>query len=112
MAEEVLEGEAIEERAAEPGAETVEAGEARRLPVPASERAELEQWRGEIRNAALAAAGGIVAGVATVAAVNAARAVGSRRHRPRLPRRPGRRDRPNVIASRSFLVDVHVLGNK
>jgi hypothetical protein len=112
MAEDVLEGEAIEEQASEADPTTVEAGEARRLPARAETGGELEEWRGEVRNAALAAAGGIVAGVATVAAVNAARAVGSRRHRPRLPRRPGKRDRPNVVASRSFLVDVHVLGNK
>jgi hypothetical protein len=112
MAEEVLEAEAIEERAPDGDAATVEAGEARRLPARPGARGELEEWRGEVRNAALAAAGGIVAGVATVAAVNAARSVGSRRARPRLSRRQGRRDRPNVIASRSFLVDVHVLGNK
>jgi hypothetical protein len=112
MAEEVLEGEAIEEQAAEGDPAPVDAGEARPLPARRSDRAELEEWRGEVRNAALAAAGGIVAGVATVAAVNAARAVGSRRPRARLPRRASKRDRPNVIASRSFLVDVHLLGNK
>jgi hypothetical protein len=112
MAEEVLEGQAIEEQAPEADPAPVEASEARRLPARGDQGRELEEWKGEVRNAALVAAGGIVAGVATVAAVNAARAVGSRRHRPRLPRRPGRRDRPNVVASRSFLVDVHVLGNR
>jgi hypothetical protein len=66
--------------------------------------------RGEVRAAAIAAAGGVLAGAATVAAVRAVGAVGSRGKRStgRLSRR---RDRPpNVIASRSFLVDVHLLG--
>jgi hypothetical protein len=45
----------------------------------------------------------------TVAAVRAVGAVGARN---RSPRRLSRRksDRPNILASRSFLVDVHVLG--
>jgi hypothetical protein len=66
--------------------------------------------RTEVRTAALAAAGGLLAGAATVAAVRAVGAVTSRGSAPRLIRR--RRDqRPtNVVASRSFLVDVHVLG--
>jgi hypothetical protein len=66
--------------------------------------------RAEVRTAALAAAGGLLAGAATVAAVRAVGAVTSRGSAPRLIRR--RRDqRPtNVVASRSFLVDVHVLG--
>ena len=65
--------------------------------------------RGEVRTAALAAAGGALAGAATVAAVRAVGAVGSRkRSSKRLSRR---RERPaNVVASRSFLVDVHLLG--
>lgn len=61
--------------------------------------------RNEVRTAALAAAGGVLAGAATVAAV---RAVGSgKRSGKRLGRR---RRRDNVVASRSFLVDVHLLG--
>jgi hypothetical protein len=66
--------------------------------------------RGEVRTAAIAAAGGALAGAATVAAVRAVSAVGSRgRSSGRLSRR--RRERPvNVLASRSFLVDVHLLG--
>jgi hypothetical protein len=66
--------------------------------------------RTEVRTAALAAAGGVLAGAVTVAAVRAVGAVTSRGSRPRLTRR--RRDeRPtNIVASRSFLVDVHVLG--
>jgi hypothetical protein len=60
----------------------------------------------EARTAAIAAVGGVLAGAATVAAV---RAVGSgKRSGKRLGRRRGRRD--NVVASRSFLVDVHLLG--
>jgi hypothetical protein len=65
--------------------------------------------RTEVRTAAIAAAGGALAGAVTVAAVRAVGAAGSR---GRSPRRLSRRkpDRPNVLASRSFLVDVHVLG--
>jgi hypothetical protein len=64
--------------------------------------------RSEAKTAAIAAAGGVLAGAATVAAV---RAVGAVAGRKRSPRRLGRRERPaNVVASRSFLVDVHVLG--
>ncbi len=66
--------------------------------------------RGEVRTAALAAAGGALAGAVTVAAVRVVGgAVGGK---GRVSRRTGRRrDRPNnVVASRSFLVDVHLLG--
>jgi hypothetical protein len=64
--------------------------------------------RNEARTAAIAAAGGVLAGAATVAAVRAVGAVASRK---RTPRRLSRRERPaNVVASRSFLVDVHLLG--
>jgi hypothetical protein len=65
--------------------------------------------RGEVRTAAIAAAGGVLAGAVTVAAVRAVSAVGSRKGSSRGLRR--RRERPvNVVASRSFLVDVHLLG--
>jgi hypothetical protein len=65
--------------------------------------------RGEVRTAAIAAAGGVLAGAATVVAVRAVGAVASRGSGQRGPRR--RRERPaNVVASRSFLVDVHLLG--
>jgi len=66
--------------------------------------------RGEVRTAAIAAAGGVLAGAATVAAVRAVGAVASRSTgQGRLRRR--QRERPaNVVASRSFLVDVHLLG--
>ncbi len=63
--------------------------------------------RGEVRTAAIAAAGGVLAGAATVAAVRAVGAASSRRSK-RPSRRRSRRD--NVVASRSFLVDVHLLG--
>jgi hypothetical protein len=64
--------------------------------------------RSEAKTAAIAAAGGVLAGAATVAAVRAVGAVASRK---RSPRRVGRREgRQNVVASRSFLVDVHLLG--
>jgi hypothetical protein len=63
--------------------------------------------RSEAKTAAIAAAGGVLAGAATVAAVRAVGAVASRK---RSPRRLGRRERPNIVASRSFLVDVHLLG--
>jgi hypothetical protein len=65
--------------------------------------------RSEARTAAIAAAGGVLAGAVTVAAVRAVGAVAANR-RKRAPRRLARRERPNVVASRSFLVDVHLLG--
>jgi hypothetical protein len=65
--------------------------------------------RPEVRTAALAAAGGVLAGAATVAAVRAVTGAASRaRPQRRLARRRG--ERQNVVASRSFLVDVHLLG--
>jgi len=64
--------------------------------------------RSEAKTAVMAAAGGVLAGAATVAAV---RAVGAVAARKRSLRRPSRRERPaNIVASRSFLVDVHLLG--
>ena len=81
-------------------------------PLPASYEesgSSLPVLRPEVKSAALAAAGGVLAGAATVAAV---RAVSSAASKTRSPRRLGgrRRDRQNVVASRSFLVDVHLLG--
>lgn len=80
-------------------------GEARPLPVP-RDPGQLER-RAEVAATALAAAGGLVAGAATVAAVRAATGNGRR------PARRGKRsERPaNILASRSFLVDIHLLGN-
>jgi hypothetical protein len=104
MSEADLEGEVLAEEDAEPGAEQ---------PVRVLERYEepagLPAVRGEVRTAAIAAAGGVLAGAATVAAVRAVGAVTSRRgSSSRLSRR---REAPaRVVASRSFLVDVHLLG--
>lgn len=77
----------------------------RALPVPRT-ASELEAWRGELRTIAVVAAGSIAAGVATVAAAGVAKSVGSRTARRSMRRK---RDR-DVVASRSFLVDVHLLG--
>lgn len=80
-------------------------------PLPSSYEepgSSLPVLRPEVKSAAIAAAGGVLAGAATVAAV---RAVSGAASRARAPRRLGRRrDRQNVVASRSFLVDVHLLG--
>ncbi len=65
-----------------------------------------------MRTAAIAAAGGLVAGAATVAAVRAVRSTAApRRQRSRRGLRR-RQDPPRIIASRSFMVDVHVLGDR
>ena len=63
--------------------------------------------RGEARTAAIAAVGGVLAGAATVAAV---RAVGAAAKKSPGRLLPGRKRQPKVVASRSFLVDVHLLG--
>jgi hypothetical protein len=103
----VLEAEAVEEPQPK---DTQELPQPRRLPEP-SPRTDVDAWRGEMRAAAIAAAGGLVAGAATVAAVRAVRGAGqARRQRGRrvLARRP---EQANIVASRSFLVDVHILGS-
>ncbi|HEU4979941.1 MAG TPA: hypothetical protein VFT14_01915 [Solirubrobacterales bacterium] len=84
--------------------EVIEAQPVRPLPVRSQGRA-IEVWGREIGPLAVAAAtAGAAAGVAAVAVAKAARS----------PRRPPRRGllrrREKVVASRSFLVDVHVLG--
>ncbi|MGN6275280.1 MAG: hypothetical protein ACTHNP_05020 [Solirubrobacterales bacterium] len=81
-------------------------------PLPTSYRepegSSLPVLRPEVKTAAIAAAGGVLAGAATVAAV---RAVSGAASKARPTRRLGRRrERQNVVASRSFLVDVHLLG--
>jgi hypothetical protein len=99
-----LDGEIVaeEDAAAEDAVDPV-----RRLPSAAPEAA-LPVLRPEVKGVAIAAAGGVLAGAATVAAVRAVSAVGSRAG---ASRRLTRRRRPagKVIASRSFLVDVHLL---
>jgi hypothetical protein len=105
--EEVSELELDGEILAEEDGEARDAEPVRALPLPYSEPAS-PVLRSEVRSAAIAAAGGVLAGAATVAAVRAVSAVSSK---PRSPRRLSRRrDRQNVVASRSFLVDVHLLG--
>jgi hypothetical protein len=102
-----VDGEVIAEEDAGPRDAT---DPVRPLPVDYGEPAgsSLPALRPEVRTAAVAAAGGVIAGAATVAAV---RAVSRAAVRSRAPRFPGRRrDRQNVVASRSFLVDVHLLG--
>ncbi len=103
MTERVLDADAVE----------VPAGEGEELDVrPLPERRskdELGAWRGEVRAIAVVAAGGIACGAATVAALTAARSRSAGRRRPTRPLR--RADRgESILASRSFLVDVHVLG--
>jgi hypothetical protein len=90
------------ERTEEP--ELIEAEPVRPLPVRAESRT-IELWGREVGPLAVAAAGGAAAGVVVVAIAKAA---------SRTPRRPPRRGlfrrREKVVASRSFLVDIHVLG--
>ncbi len=77
-----------------------------RVRVLPREHSESLILRDEVRTAAIAAAGGVLAGAATVAAVRAVSAAGTK---SRLPRRRSRERRANVIGSRSFLIDVHLL---
>ena len=104
MSDHHLDGEIVaeEDAAAEDAVDPV-----RRLPQSAP-AAQSPVLRGEVKTAAVAVAGGVLAGAATVAAVRVVgSAVSSRGSGPRLlsrRRRPGK-----VIASRSFLVDVHLL---
>ena len=102
-----VEGEILAEEDAEARDAT---GPVRALPLAYEEQGSaLPVLRTEVRTAALAAAGGVLAGAATVAAVRAVSAVGSRQRGSR--RIAGRSRRPaKVVASRSFLVDVHLLG--
>ena len=99
-----LDGEVLAEEDAEAGAE-----QPTRVLEPYREPGS-PVLRTEVRTAAIAAAGGALAGAVTVAAVRAVGAAGSR---GRSPRKVSRRkaERPtNILASRSFLVDVHLLG--
>lgn len=99
-----LDGEILAEEDAEPREAT---GPVRALPM-ARQRGALPVLRPEAGTAVLAAAGGVLVGAATVAAVRAVTAPRSGARRRRLL---GRRDqRAKVVASRSFLVDVHLLG--
>ena len=86
--------------------EVIEAEPVRPLPARQSSGT-IEVWGREVGPLAVAAAGGAAAGVAVVAVARAAR---SPRQVPKRPRRGLFRRREKVVASRSFLVDVHVLG--
>ena len=103
-----VDGEVIAEEDASPQDATAPV-----RPLPTSYEGDsgssLPVLRPEVRTAAIAAAGGVLAGAATVAAVRAVTGVATK---SRSPRRLGgrRRERQNVVASRSFLVDVHLLG--
>lgn len=83
--------------------EVVRAGPVRPLPA---ERAPstVAVWGRQVGPIAAAATAGAAAGVAAVAVARTAR----RERRP--PRRGLLRRRERVLSSRSFLVDVHVLG--
>jgi hypothetical protein len=83
--------------------EVVEAEPVRPLPARSQSRS-IQIWGREVGPVAVAAAGGAAAGIAVVAVARAARS----QRRP--PRRGLFRRREKVVASRSFLVDVHVLG--
>jgi len=103
-----LDGEVIAEEDVNPEDATAPV---RPLPVDYAESpgSSLPVLRPEVRTAAIAAAGGVLAGAATVAAVRAVTGVATKTRSPR--RLSGRRrERQNVVASRSFLVDVHLLG--
>ena len=108
MPEELLETEAIEMPSVDE--DGIEAGAARPLPATRDEQAEISLWRDEVRTVAIAAAGGLVAGAATVAVVRASRAVTGKRPAKRSSRA---KERPvKIVASRSFMVDVHLLGDR
>lgn len=107
MHDEVVEAESVELPDGSGGEGEALEAEVRPLPERRS-AAELDAWRGEIRTVAAAAAGGLAAGAATVAAVNAIKGkVAARRGPTRVLRRGGREDQ--VLATRSFLIDVHIL---
>jgi len=97
------------ELVSEEDVEEVESDSVRALPREyEAEKSALPAIRGEMTTAAIAVAGGALAGAATVAAVRAVSGGGGPKRRGA---RMAKRARPaNVVASRSFLVDVHVLG--
>jgi hypothetical protein len=99
-----VDAEILAEEDAEPREAT---GPVRALPL--RYEPSLPVLRADVKTAAIAAAGGVLAGAATVAAVRAVSAAGTGSRSPRRLR-GRRRERVNVLASRSFLVDVHLLG--
>jgi hypothetical protein len=106
MREELLETEAVEMPVLEGEDGELAEPAARPLPATVERQAELSAWKGEARTVAIAAAGGIVAGAATVALARATRGASSKRP----AKRQKAKERPiKVLASRSFLVDVHLV---
>jgi hypothetical protein len=104
MSEELLETEAVEMPALD--GDAADEPTARPLPATIDHDSELSAWKGEARTAAIAAAGGLVAGAATVALARATRGGSSRKP----SKRAKAKERPvKVLASRSFIVDVHLL---
>ena len=100
---ELLESDAVE--VSEPIDHSGDETQVRPLPA-VNETAEVSAWKGEARTAAIAAAGGLVAGAATVAIARATRGGSSKR----AARRSRPKDRPvKVLGSRSFIVDVHLI---
>lgn len=108
MTEVELDAELVSEEDVEAGGDG-QAEQVRALPREYEPpKGALPALRNEVTTAAIAVAGGALAGAATVAAVRAVSGTGSQRRRNR---RLAKRTSPaNVVASRSFLVDVHVLG--
>jgi hypothetical protein len=104
----LLDGEVIAEEDAGPREAT---DPVRPLPVghQETEGSSLPVLRPEVRSAAIAAAGGVLAGAATVAAVRAVSGAAAK-GRPSRRLAGRRRERQTIVASRSFLVDVHLLG--
>lgn len=94
-----MQAEAVEEGAV---------GDERPLPV-AARQTEVATVSSDARAVAMAAAGGIVAGAATVVVAKAFSKVASPSKRSKRTI-IGRAKRDDVVASRSFLVDVHLLG--
>lgn len=106
MSDEELDGELVSEEDVLEG----RPDEVRALPLKhESGKDFLPALRNEMTTAAIAAAGGVLAGAATVAAVRAVSGSGASKRRGRKLSRRGKNN-ANVVASRSFLVDVHVLG--
>ena len=106
MREELLETDAVEMPVLEDEDGELDEPTARPLPATVDRRTEVSAWKGEARTAAIAAAGGIVAGAATVALARATRGGSSKRP----AKRQKAKARPvKVVASRSFLVDVHLI---
>jgi hypothetical protein len=91
--------------------------EARYLPVPVADTTveapaprPIDRLRpAELPAAAVAAAGGFLAGIATFVLARVLRRRSAQRAVGRALARPRRRDGIDVAASRSFLVDIHLL---